>query len=375
MIRKIIKQFKDHGVIDVFKEYPTKDIVVSIFALSKLQTATAYYEEKQATPGPEVDPELIQQLAHYSAYASAAYGWKMEVAFRGRLHMGNMQAMLKKTGVNADDVIDSEWESKTHRPAYFIVRDRKHKKIVLAIRGTLSARDVLTDLCAAAETFETGCKGKHRAHHGMLEAAKRVADATGETVSAALDANPDYSLVLVGHSLGGGVAAVLGTLWESRYPDLVVYGYGSPCVGPLDARPTTCSNIVSVLGDGDPFSCLSLGHIADLSKALAFLCEDDELRSLIRMRTDGTVEEMDLQDLRWCADTMQKLRESLTGELMYPPGRILFIKRGTDNSVILRDVSRSKFTDLRLHSRMLDVSRHVPILYESLLHDAAKSNP
>ena len=269
--------------------------------------------------------------------------------------------------------IDSDWESKTHRPAYFIVRDRKHKKVVLAIRGTLSARDVLTDLCASAENFEAGCEGQHRAHHGMLEAAKRVANATGEAVSAELDANPDYSLVLVGHSLGGGVAAVLGTLWESKYPDLVVYGYGAPCVGPLDARPTTCANIVSVLGDGDPFSCLSLGHIADLSKALALLCEDDELRSLIRIRTDGTVDKMDIQDLRWCADTMQRLRESLTGELMYPPGRTLFIKRGTDKSVSLQDVSRSKFTDLRLHSRMLDVSRHVPSLYESLLHDAAKT--
>jgi hypothetical protein len=369
MIRRIIEQFEDHGVIDIFKEYAAKDVVGAIVALGKLQSAAAYSDDQKEHTGADIDPKLLQQLAHYSVYATAAYGWTMEVAFRGRLHMGNLRALLQKTGIQADDVVAAFWESKTHRPAYFIVRDKTHKKLVLAIRGTLSARDVLTDLCATAETFETGCKRKHRAHHGMLEAARGVAKETEDVVNAELKANPDYSLVLVGHSMGGGVAAVLGTLWETEYPNLVVYSYGSPCVGPIDARPTTCENIISVLGEGDPFSCLSLGHIADVSKALALLCEDEELRSSIRMRTEGAVDKMDPQDLQWCADTMGKLRESLTAERMYPPGRTLFVKRGADSIVSLREVSRARFTDLRLHPRMLDVSRHVPSLYESLLQE------
>ena len=369
MIRSIIKQFKDHGVVDVFKQYPTKDVVMAIVALGRLQRASAYYDEQVKTTSPDIDPSLIQELAYYSLFANAAYGWTMEAAFGGRLHMGNLQTLLKKTCIEADDVVKAAWESKTHRPAYFIVRDRKHKKLVLAIRGTLSARDVLTDLCAAAETYETGCEGKHRAHHGMLQAARGVATETAVSIDAELAINPDYSLVLVGHSLGGGVAAVLGTLWESKYPDLVVYGYGSPCVGPIDARPTTCKNIVSVLGEGDPFSCLSLGHIADVSNALALLCEDDTLRNEILMRTDRSVDKMDDNDLQWCTETMTNVRVNLTGELMYPPGRTLFIKRELDNTISLLDVARSRFSSLRLHPRMLDLSKHVPSLYESLLQE------
>lgn len=369
MIRTIIKQFKDHGVVDVFKEYPAKDVVMAIVALGKLQRASARHDEQVKAIRSHIDPILIEELAHYSLFANAAYGWTMEAAFGRRLHMGNLQTLLKKTGIEADDVVQAAWESKTHRPAYFIVRDRKHKRLVLAIRGTLSARDVLTDLCAAAETYETGCEGLHRAHHGMLQAARGVATETAASIDDELALNPDYSLVLVGHSLGGGVAAVLGTLWESKYPDLVVYGYGSPCVGPVDARPTTCEYIVSVLGEGDPFSCLSLGHIADVSNALASLCEDDKLRTEILIRTDKSVDKMDDDDVQWCAQTMGKLRESLTGERMYPPGRTLFIKREPDNSVSLLDVARSRFSDLRLHPRMLDLSKHVPSLYESLLQE------
>jgi hypothetical protein len=370
-IRRIIKQFKDHGVIDVFKDYPAKDVVMAIIALGKLQSAAAQYMERNEPESDPVEPYLLEQLAEYSVFANAAYGWTMEVAFRGRLHMGNLQALLKKTGIEVSDVVAAEWESKTHRPSYFIVRDTKHKKLVLAIRGTLSARDVLTDLCATGESFETGCEGKHRAHHGMLESARGVAKETRDIVKVELEENPDYSLVIVGHSLGGGVAAVLGTLWESDYPDLMVYGYGSPCVGPIDARPTTSNNVISVLGEGDPFSCLSLGHVADVSKALALLCEDSELRSMVLMRTDGAVDRMEARDVRWCARTMEKLRESFTGERMYPPGRILFIKRHDDTIASIREVSPERFADLRLHPRMLDVSRHVPSLYESLLQEVA----
>jgi Lipase (class 3) len=369
MIRQILQHFQDHGIVDVMKKYPTKTVVLAIVALSKLQRAASVLEEGSEVPQLQIDRDLIRRLAHYSVYASAAYGWTMEAALRGRLHMGNLQALLKTTGIEPEDVIKSAWVSKTHRPAFFIVRDKKYRKIVLAIRGTLSPRDLLTDLCAVAETFETDCPGNHRAHQGMLKAARCVAKETADIIDAELRANPDFSLVLVGHSLGGGVASVLGTLWEGKYPDLTVFSYGSPCVGPTNARPTTCQNIFSIIAEGDPFSCLSLGHIANLSRAIAILCEDDELRNLINLQTDRSPDRMDINDLQWCSDTMKNLRSNLTNECLFPPGRTIIIKREYDSSVSMYEAPLSKFTELRLHGRMLDISRHVPSLYESLLKD------
>lgn len=103
----------------------------------------------------------------------------------------------------------------------------------MGIRGTASARDILTDLCASSENFivedypEIGGIGTEdstatttkpplivgRAHKGMIDAAKSVARMTGKIVSDELDMYPNYSLVVVGHSLGGGVAAVLAGEW------------------------------------------------------------------------------------------------------------------------------------------------------------------
>jgi hypothetical protein len=107
------------------------------------------YERRTAgPPSPEIVPDndenkaLLRDLAHYALYANAVYGWKMELAMHFRLHMGgNVQALLRLTGVKRDDIILTKWESKTHQPAYFVVRDRSHKTL-LHSRDAVRARPV-----------------------------------------------------------------------------------------------------------------------------------------------------------------------------------------------------------------------------------------
>lgn len=48
-----------------------------------------------------------------------------------------------------------------------------------------------------------------RAHKGMVNAAKSVAIITGKIISDELRSATDYSLVIVGHSLGAGVGGKL----------------------------------------------------------------------------------------------------------------------------------------------------------------------
>ena len=188
-----------------------------------------------------------------------------------------------------------------------------------------------------------------------------------EIVKGELENNPDYSLLLVGHSLGGSVAAVLGNLWSQQFEGTTVYSYGPACVSPENDRYDDCC-VVSVLIEGDPFSCLSLGHVADVSCALAHLCDDPELRSTILMRTDSPIEERDLQ---WCSETMKEIQANMSGDKLYPPGRLLFIAKNTRSSRgaadSIREVPTDFFQTLKVGPRMFDLSRHVPRLYETRL--------
>lgn len=211
----------------------------------------------------------------------------------------------------------------------------------------------------------------------MLEAARGVASLAKETIAQELDDHPDYTLLLVGHSLGGSVAAILGTLWEKTFSDILVYAYGPACVTPAPMHSNTGPTIVSVLLEGDPFSSLSLGHVADVSGAIDYLCQNPELRKAILMSTDGPVLELESRDLEACSQRMKEIQDNLNlGEKLYPPGRLLFIHRANRKSkeFEIQDVPLEFFNHLRIGPKMFDLSRHVPRLYEaSLRHGKPKA--
>jgi hypothetical protein len=204
-VKEILTSVHDHGVVDVFSKYPTQELIASIYTLSRLQKACQFYERNQIQ-SPPIPTRLLEDLTHYAPFATAAYGWTMDLATGGRLHRGDLQALYKMTKVPPDHIVTVNWEAKTNRPAFFIVRDETRKRLVLSIRGTWSPHDVLTDLCCTPEDYTVG-KRQHQAHNGMLEAARGVASIAQELIAQELEEHPDYSLLLVGHSLGGSVAA------------------------------------------------------------------------------------------------------------------------------------------------------------------------
>jgi hypothetical protein len=165
------------------------------------------------------------------------------------------------------------------------------------------------------------------------------------------------------------LVAVLGTLWENTFTNIVVYAYGAACVMPDRGQEESGITIVSVMSEGDPFSCLSLGHVADVSIALAQLCENPGLRTTILMRTDGSIPDMEERDLQWCCSTMQELHESMVGEKLYPPGKLLFLRR-EGRHCHAQEVPANFFRDLVIGPRMFDLSRHVPRMYEARLRES-----
>jgi len=447
-IYKIIGSFEEYGVVNLLKLYSPKEVILSVIALSRLQRILSRENDNYLYSNTTIDRSVLEELAHYSIFANAAYGWRGQFAFFGRLHFGDINALVKRTGIDRSDVIAANWHSKVNRPAYFIVRDVKRRSIVLSIRGTLSPRDILTDLCASTENFivEDCSEGNYtasdnagdiatigdigddgdshiittqplqpsivkktsfskppliigRAHKGMIDAAKSVGRMTGKIITEELRSHPDYSLIILGHSLGGGVAAVLAAMWSRRFPGRVKsYGYGNPCVFPLEwcRSPSLsthsdkviheCNNIVSVIGEGDPFSRISLGHLADISKALSLLCRDKGFRDEVLKRTDliNSADSIDVtdRDYVWLVNAMAFLRNEMIAEKLFPPGHIYvmsgslleFNAKTRANISMIQKVEANRFKELQLHARMFDLTLHIPARYESVLQRLSKSN-
>ncbi|KAF9575704.1 hypothetical protein EC968_001894 [Mortierella alpina] len=179
-----------------------------------------------------------------------------------------------------------------YSPRYYLLDDVETKQIVLVLRGTKSLHDLMIDLtCDGADLWlnhdttplrdahgnivveerlvevevsygpgvnhndddsrSNSSKGAtsrmrrpYRVHTGFLKAARTIASAETigiqEKVKAALESRPGYSLLLIGHSLGAGIASVLSMLWADPAtgltPEMPSHSVGSRSSGNLGTR-------------------------------------------------------------------------------------------------------------------------------------------
>lgn len=112
---------------------------------------------------------------------------------------------------------------------HYLSIDHDSKAVVLTLRGTWGFEDILTDMTCDYDDLEW--QGKNwKVHKGMHASAKRLLEGGGGrvmiTLRAALEEFPDYGVVLCGHSLGGGVAALLATMISEPNPAPTPTGTG-----------------------------------------------------------------------------------------------------------------------------------------------------
>jgi len=114
------------------------------------------------------------------------------------------------------------------------------QNLILCIRGMLSPKDILTDLCCVGEDFynidddnmddNNGVEVVFgSAHQGMIHAAWSVANMTQDINTNELKANPNFNLVIVSHSLGG-VKSVFFFTRMSKYFDNRIHCFRYSCM-------------------------------------------------------------------------------------------------------------------------------------------------
>lgn len=123
----------------------------------------------------------------------------------------------------------------------YIARDDSSRRLIVAFRGTYSFTNVLADLSTQPQEYETypgnPTEGEEppcqncTVHTGFQYSWQRTREAIIEDLEAQIRKYPDYRLHLVGHSLGGAVAALGGLECLARGWDPVVTTFGEPRLG------------------------------------------------------------------------------------------------------------------------------------------------
>ncbi|KFZ58520.1 Sn1-specific diacylglycerol lipase beta, partial [Podiceps cristatus] len=258
----------------------------------------------------DLDIEL-ENAAHYMLFAAAAYGWPYYIYTNpftalcklngdccgnrptdsditgGDRHNFHFGSILKITGLQYRDFIHISFHNKIYEIPFFVALDHKKEAIVVAVRGTLSFEDVLTDLSADCEdlTLEDVLENGF-VHKGITQAANYIYQKliNDGILNQAFTIAPEYKLVIVGHSLGGGTASVLAGML--RVPTLRCYAFSPP--GGLLSKSLadyTKHFIVSVIVGKDLVARLSMPNMEDLKRRIVRIvtnCNRPKYQILLR---------------------------------------------------------------------------------------------
>ncbi|XP_064985161.1 uncharacterized protein LOC103968432 isoform X2 [Musa acuminata AAA Group] len=227
---------------------------------------------------------------------------------------GHAAAFLKFVNLPPKALHKGRVSQTKREAAYFVVVLHDKKTIVIAIRGTETPEDLITDgLCREcaltvedldglinSEHLPSAKRQKvlssfpHYGHAGIVESARELfMQIDGEHGDK--DASPSeksgflasllgpgsechgYEVNIVGHSLGGAIATLLGLRLYRWYPNLHVYAYGTlPCVDFVIAE--ACTDFVTTIVYNDEFSArLSVNSILRLRSAATNALSDDSL--------------------------------------------------------------------------------------------------
>ena len=305
----------------------------------------------------------------------------------------DLSAMEAVSGGGLDvtrDVLVAQWSSELYQPGHLVLVDRRSEAIVVTIRGSVRLQDVLTDLVCDHATVEGSPLGSGTAHAGMLKAAQRLLAALRPTLVSALLQHPSFSLLFCGHSLGGGLAALLATLLgpslevanpdgsQARRVPVRAYAYGAPAVLSLDLARAASALVTSVVEGADMVPRFGLATARDLRDMLGLLHREGGLIERVaahrRERECAAVSRPGTGEVQaWARSILGWLRVEMTTvrtDRLYPPGRVLWriasASEAEGAAMVWRLADPTEFESLLLvGSQML--TDHVPSAYARML--------
>eukprot|EP00208_Stichococcus_sp_RCC1054_P008688 CAMPEP_0206152198 /NCGR_PEP_ID=MMETSP1473-20131121/39206_1 /ASSEMBLY_ACC=CAM_ASM_001109 /TAXON_ID=1461547 /ORGANISM="Stichococcus sp, Strain RCC1054" /LENGTH=723 /DNA_ID=CAMNT_0053549757 /DNA_START=675 /DNA_END=2843 /DNA_ORIENTATION=+ len=177
--------------------------------------------------------------------------------------------VLRSQGFVENDFLVVQQRSGLLKPSYFLLRDRAINAIVLLIRGTQTVKDMFTSMTSASKphhVVDANGVTLGYTHFGMLAAARYIRAQVMDDLRAAMAANPDMRLQLVGHSMGAGCAAILTMMLREmpEFADTTCVAVACPACMTVDLARSCAGYVTTIINDADMVPTMSLAGMDGL---------------------------------------------------------------------------------------------------------------
>jgi len=279
----------------------------------------------------------LEEMEYCFRFANAAYGRYLNP--RHALVWGELRTLSRLTHVPMEDIVHFQPTASPTHPANFVAIDHKNQKVVVGVRGTLSIGDTLTDLFACLDPVilerfrqEDVPENERRllagvAHAGQRRGARNLFMEIEPIVIDALEKNPTYALRVTGHSLGGGVAAILTMLFRlmskcCRGRDVRGFTFGCPSTLTEELAEYCKGFVCSVVNKNDIIPRLTISALRwflNVAKYAGEMKWKDRMRYAL-----GLVPDDELMDTANIVRNLVK-EKSPEANSLYVPGKIFYI--------------------------------------------------
>jgi len=211
----------------------------------------------------------------------------------------------------------------------------------------------------------------------MAVMASRLWKVAGPTVLQMLNDNPTYTLILVGHSLGGGVVSLLNILLHQNSREMTngrrveCFAYAAPpTFTPLESIPDALAACTNYIHERDAVPFLSVDGVRHLFNCINSI-EEQALSWTARMKlmTGYTEPSSELIDAVRCANENRLVTKPGAPLLAVPAKANVWIReneRGEYDAKVCDSKALAKLGIL-IDARMLD--DHFPSRYEHAFHN------
>jgi len=259
-------------------------------------------EKPRDPPGRklELDDPALELVKRFTAYSALSYGWPIEILSKYtapnttiptcrilcilcncarppdnglvdgdnyfRLNQACIEHFIKEREEKFGpcELVRACFRSKPGSRSAFggtqpwiVMDDHFFKKRIITIRGTFGVEDALTDALVGMVPLHGGY-----VHEGMYLCADYLRLELEDEIK-----NAPYPILIIGHSLGGGIATCLGLMLKPAHPDLEVLAFSAPgCTISSSLSEATAEFITCVATQDDWVPRTSVASILQLQR-------------------------------------------------------------------------------------------------------------